>query len=264
MKHVSQKTLLSVLVLFLSHSHISPTPPRHIPNSLKKEFTLSGKILVKQWYLNNSYPPSKPRIYTRKMIEEYIQQAKKKRTQYYKTTDSYLYQAIEKFPECVHGKKIGIIGSVKPWYESIALCYGGNPVTVEYNTIISEHPQLRTITVDDHAKDPEKFDAIFSISPIEHDGLGRYGDPINPNGDLEAMKKTKAMLKDDGLLFLAVPVGRDCLVWNTHRIYGKHRLPLLLEGWEMVAFFGKGKVESTFDNPLGQYYQPIFVLKKKR
>jgi len=27
------------------------------------------------------------------------------------------------------------------------------------------------------------FDMVFSFSSIEHDGLGRYGDPLNPNGD---------------------------------------------------------------------------------
>ena len=83
-------------------------------------------------------------------------------------------------------------------------------------------------------KSVEKFDVVFSISSFEHDGLGRYGDPINPTGDIEAMINVKSMLKKDGILFLAVPVGVDTIFWNAHRIYGKHRFPKLIDGWEII------------------------------
>lgn len=62
----------------------------------------------------------------------------------------------------------------------------------------------------------------------------RYGDPINPEADLEAMAKTTSYLKDGGLLFLAVPVGRDAIYWNSCRVYGKARLPLLFEKWDLL------------------------------
>ena len=47
----------------------------------------------------------------------------------------------------IQGKKIGILGSTVPWYEAIVLAYGGMPVTIEYNKIESQHPELRTLTV---------------------------------------------------------------------------------------------------------------------
>lgn len=39
-----------------------------------------------------------------------------------------------------------------------------------------------------YAKGEASFDAIVSFSGLEHDGLGRYGDPLNPYGDLSAMR----------------------------------------------------------------------------
>ena len=42
---------------------------------------------------------------------------------------------------------------------------------------------------------------------FDHDGLGRYGDPLNPAGDIDAMKMVSCVLKKDGLLFLTVPIG---------------------------------------------------------
>lgn len=52
------------------------------------------------------------------------------------------------------------------------------------------------------------------------------------------MNKLKSLVKEGGLLFLAVPVGQDHLQWNTHRIYGRIRLPSLFEGWHAVDAFG--------------------------
>ncbi|MDY7052739.1 DUF268 domain-containing protein [Limnospira fusiformis] len=52
------------------------------------------------------------------------------------------------------------------------------------------------------------------------------------------------------------------MVWNAHRIYGKIRLPMMLEGWKTVDSFGFS--ESLIVNkPLGafSYEQPVFVLQ---
>ena len=49
------------------------------------------------------------------------------------------------------------------------------------------------------------FTAIISYSSIEHDGLGRYGDPINPGGDVAAMREFWRWIRPGGLLYLGVP-----------------------------------------------------------
>jgi len=58
---------------------------------------------------------------------------------------------------------------------------------------------------------------------------------------------------------LAVPVGKDCLYWNAHRVYGHLRLPLLLNGWNTIDTFCFTETELFGD--LGKYwYQPVFYL----
>ena len=69
----------------------------------------------------------------------------------------------------------------------------------------------------------------------EHDGLGRYGDPVDANGDLKAMEKMRDIVRPGGFLLLAVPVGADLIKWNAHRKYGRARLPVLLHHWSLVA-----------------------------
>ncbi len=46
------------------------------------------------------------------------------------------------------------------------------------------------------------FDLIVSYSGIEHDGLGRYGDPINPNGDISAMLEMWLLTRSGGILLV--------------------------------------------------------------
>ena len=55
-----------------------------------------------------------------------------------------------------------------------------------------------------HEMKDYKFDACVSISSYEHDGLGRYGDPLNPDGDLEeAMKELEELFeKMDSFIYL--------------------------------------------------------------
>ena len=77
----------------------------------------------------------------------------------------------------------------------------------------------------------EHFDLVINCSTVEHVGLtGRYGVTENrPDGDLEAMARLRELMKQDGLMLLTIPVGRDTVFAPLHRVYGAERLPKLLE-----------------------------------
>lgn len=101
-----------------------------------------------------------------------------------------------------------IFGSTSPWYESLMLALGAKHITViEYNKLTYSHPAITTLRVTEY-RHTQDFDIALSLSSFDHDGLGRYGDPINPNGDLVAMEMVKNVTKEDGLLFLTVPIGK--------------------------------------------------------
>lgn len=236
-------------------------PPRKIPQHLLDRYTMNRTVPVLDLYLNDSYPPTQPIFYSKSTIDAYIERVNKKEVNYYLETDSWLYEALEKYP--ILGKDVVIIGSVTPWYESIVCAYGGRPTTIDYNKIETDDDRIMVLTVEEFDKNPKKFDVLLSISSIEHDGLGRYGDRINPDGDLAFMAQAKQkFLKEGGHMILAVPVGRDCVVWNAHRIYGRRRLPLLLEKWDIVEIFGFN--ERELNGNLGNYsYQPVFYLSPK-
>lgn len=80
---------------------------------------------------------------------------------------------------------------------------------------------------------PETFDLIINCSSIEHVGIvGRYNvKESRPDGDVEAMAEMKKLLKPEGRMLLTIPIGRDAVFPCLHRVYGKRRLPKLLDGY---------------------------------
>lgn len=219
------------------------------------EYLMNGKAKLEEWYIDEA-AVRKQEPYS---IEDYRAKIRRKEVNYYGMTDTWLYAALELCP--IRGLEVAIMGSTQPWYESMVLEYGGKPVTIEYNLPNYNHPEMKEILIQDYWKNPTPFDVAFSISSFEHDGLGRYGDPLNPNGDLRAMKEMKKIVKPSGLLFLAVPIGVDKIVWNAHRIYGTARLPLLLEGWTLEGCVGMEDDFLLRDTGQSGAYQPILVLR---
>lgn len=242
-------------------------PPKHIPLGLFNAFTLQSTIPISYWYRDDSYNPEKPILFTSQEVNANLAKIAKKEQSYPGSPDGNLYAALDKYKsslrdELFRGKNIAIIGSKTPWYESVVLFYGGTPTTISDNKIICTDSRLKTLTTEEYAQNPQLFDAVISISSIASDGLGRYGDQIDSKGDLKAMSKMKSMLNKNGLLFLAVPVGKDHLWWNVHRVYGKIRLPMLLEGWNQIDAFGFNPDNIDRDRDIqASSDQPVFVLQ---
>jgi hypothetical protein len=63
-------------------------------------------------------------------------------------------------------------------------------------------------------------DSISCLHAIEHFGLGRYGDPIDPDGHVKGFKNILKMLKSGGILYISMPIGsRGGVAFNAHRIF---------------------------------------------
>ena len=62
-------------------------------------------------------------------------------------------------------------------------------------------------------------DSISCLHALEHFGLGRYGDAINFRGHLTGLDNICRMLKTDGKLYLSVPIGKQRIEFNAHRVF---------------------------------------------
>lgn len=233
----------------------TPKPPREIPAELLDAFTMGGRIPVELNYLDATYPGNWPLIYTDHEIDTYLDRIKRREWFIYGQTDVWMWEAIAKYP--IRGLNVVNMGSLTPWYESNCLFHGASSTTIDYNPIITLSNRIKTMTIAQWDKEQPTFDVAWSISSFEHDGLGMYGDPLDPEGDFKAMRKMKRIVKPGGLMFLSLPVGADKILFNNARIYGRLRLPKLIEGWEKIDEFGMADIH--YDGP--GHIQPVFILR---
>lgn len=78
-------------------------------------------------------------------------------------------------------------------------------------------------------------DSLSCLHTIEHFGLGRYGDAIDPDGHLKGLSQLKRMVAPGGVLYLSTPVGRERIEFNAHRVFAPETvLSWFAEGWELV------------------------------
>lgn len=80
----------------------------------------------------------------------------------------------------------------------------------------------------------ESAESLSCLHTIEHFGLGRYGDAIDPLGHEKGVEQLKSMVKAGGVLYLSTPIGPQRVEFNAHRVFA---LPTVLswftQGWRV-------------------------------
>lgn len=225
-----------------------------IPNICKKHMN----------YINNNWELK----WNSNMIEELLEACNNK--EYNKLSpDDYpnsSLQFITVFNKFINpcDKDCLVLGSISPWIESLLIHFNAKSVTtLDYITPECTYDKINILKMEDYKKD-NKYDIIISFSSIEHDGLGRYGDPINPNGDIEACNKAHSMLTDDGIFICGIPIGYGCIEGNYHRIYNKKRINKLFSLYSKyigcVSYPNCDEILNFVGNDWQN--QPIFIYQK--
>jgi hypothetical protein len=86
---------------------------------------------------------------------------------------------------------------------------------------------------------PFRSEAINSLScmhVLEHIGLGRYGDPIDPDGSRKAAAELARTVAKGGVLYLSVPIGRPRVCFNAHRVFSPDEIPAMFSSLTLVEF----------------------------
>lgn len=81
------------------------------------------------------------------------------------------------------------------------------------------------------------LESVSCMHTVEHIGLGRYGDPIDYDGDVKAINELKRVVKPGGHLLFVVPLGNSTKIcFNAHRIYSKGLVLSLFQDLELRQF----------------------------
>lgn len=94
----------------------------------------------------------------------------------------------------------------------------------------------------------ESFNSLSCMHTIEHIGLGRYGDPLDVNGDVKAINELKRVVKIGGNLLIVVPIGKPRIVFNAHRIYSPKMIIDEMQGFKLENFAFVNDKNDFFSN----------------
>ena len=84
---------------------------------------------------------------------------------------------------------------------------------------------------------PSSIHSLSALCSVEHFGLGRYGDPIDPQAWENALKSFQRILAPKGNLYISVPVGKvNKVCFNAHRVFTPQTIIETLDLMEIVEF----------------------------
>ena len=109
------------------------------------------------------------------------------------------------------------------------------------------------------------FESVSSLHSIEHFGLGRYGDPIDPLGHEKGLKNISDCVASGGKLYVSFPIGEAVVEFNAQRIidplWPVNQLPnFVLEEFVLIPWKGQpvhgakpAKVNKSINGQCGLY-----------
>lgn len=127
------------------------------------------------------------------------------------------------------GSSVLTISVLSAWVDTVFL---------DYRPLKTALPRLETVAGNILSL-PFADDSIGSLSclhVIEHIGLGRYGDPIDPSGSIKAAKELQRVLKSGGRLYLSLPVGRERVCFNAHRVHSPETVERMFPALMLCEF----------------------------
>jgi hypothetical protein len=111
-------------------------------------------------------------------------------------------------------------------------------VFVDYRPLKASLSGLKSVA-GDILRLPFADNALYSLSclhVVEHIGLGRYGDPIDPQGTIKAAFELQRIMRSRGKLFISLPIGRERVCFNAHRVHAPDSVIRMFEQLKLVEF----------------------------
>lgn len=110
--------------------------------------------------------------------------------------------------------------------------YDYRPAKLSLDNLTSDSADLLSLPFSDGS-----IHSLSCMHVVEHVGLGRYGDPLDPDGDLKAIAELKRVLAPSGLLLFVVPVGGSAkIMFNAHRVYHYDQVIEYFDDLELIEY----------------------------
>ena len=109
--------------------------------------------------------------------------------------------------------------------------YDFRPAEVRLDRLVCQRGDLMSLPLADNS-----VESISCMHTIEHVGLGRYGDTLDPKGDLRAAQELVRVTRPGGSLIIVAPVGKPRIYFNAHRVYAFEQIISMFAEMELREF----------------------------
>lgn len=87
------------------------------------------------------------------------------------------------------------------------------PIEIEgLDTIVDDATELKQF-------EDNSIESLSALCSLEHFGLGRYGDAIDPEACFKCFERIQTKMKAGGHVYIAVPIGKERVEFNAHRVF---------------------------------------------
>ena len=130
------------------------------------------------------------------------------------TVSSYIFNDNPNKHVDVGSRLSGFIGNVAS-YRKIEF-FDLRPANINHNNIVFKNLDLLNLN-DEYSN---YTDSLSCLYVLEHIGLGRYGDRVNPSGSKIGYDNLIKMLKSKGKLYIAIPIANKSKTYfNAHKVF---------------------------------------------
>ena len=136
----------------------------------------------------------------------------------------------------VNGSDILDVGSYRRFVIGLAASYKLTTVDIRPRELVLQNETAITSDAKQLTMPDNSFDAVTSLSSLEHFGLGRYGDDFDLEADEKAFREFRRVLKPGGRLIFSTTItrGANAVVFSAHRIYTLDKIHALTRGMRPV------------------------------
>jgi hypothetical protein len=120
------------------------------------------------------------------------------------------------------------------------------PIDINLSGLTAQKGSILKIPYSD-----QEIVSLSSLHVIEHIGLGRYGDPLDPEGSKKAIAELARVIAPGGKLYIGVPIGKPKTCFNAHRVFN----PIKIVDWFADYGLTMENFSCVFDN--GDYSENI-------
>jgi len=164
----------------------------------------------------------------------------------------YFYQDAWAFEKIAHrnAKQHVDIGSHHKFVSLLSKIVPVTMVDIRPLSVPMDSISFRKGSITELPFEDQSLQSVSSLCVVEHIGLGRYGDPLDPEGTIKAIRELCRVLAPGGHLYFSLPVAdQSFVIFNEARVLGLKETLELIQPLRLIEqkYIVDGRLQDQYE-----------------